>query len=103
MNPQVSIVVPVHNAQATLPRCINSIIHQEYTDFELLLVDDGSTDRSGAICDEFAAQDERVTVIHKENSGVPDARKLALSGRRGRICSLWTATTGSRRTPRSAL
>ena len=63
MNPQVSIIVPVHNAQATLSRCVNSIIHQEYTDFELLLVDDGSTDRSGVICDEFAAQDERITAL----------------------------------------
>lgn len=79
MNPQVSIIVPVHNAQATISRCVNSIIHQEYTDFELLLVDDGSTDDSGVICDEFAAQDERITVIHKENSGVSDARNLALS------------------------
>ncbi len=79
MSPEVSIIVPVHNAQATLHRCINSIIHQEYTDFELLLVDDGSTDNSGSICDEFAQQDERIVVIHKENSGVSDSRNLALS------------------------
>lgn len=79
MFPEVSIIVPVHNAQVALPRCINSIIHQEYTDFELLLIDDGSTDGSGAVCDEFAAQDDRITVIHKENSGVSDTRNLALS------------------------
>lgn len=83
MFPEVSIIVPVHNAQAALPRCINSIIHQEYTDFELLLIDDGSTDDSGAVCDEFAAQDDRITVIHKENSGVSDTRNLALSKARG--------------------
>lgn len=84
MNPQVSVIVPVHNAQATLKRCVNSIIHQEYTDLELLLVDDGSTDRSGLICDEFAAQDERIAVIHKANSGVSDARNQGLSRARGK-------------------
>lgn len=83
MNPQVSIIVPVHNAQATLERCVNSIIHQEFTEFEVLLVDDGSTDASGAICDAFAAKDERVTVLHKENSGVSDARNLGLSRAKG--------------------
>ena len=83
MNPQVSIIVPVHNAQATLRRCVNSILHQEFTDLELLLIDDGSTDDSGALCDEFAAQDERILVIHKENSGVSDARNLGLSRARG--------------------
>lgn len=79
MNPQVSVIVPVHNAQATLKRCVNSIIHQEYTDLELLLVDDGSTDDSGVLCDEFAEQDTRIVVIHKENSGVSDARNAGLS------------------------
>ncbi|MDE6951519.1 MAG: glycosyltransferase, partial [Lachnospiraceae bacterium] len=83
MNPQVSIIVPVHNAQATLRRCVNSIIHQEYAELELLLIDDGSTDGSGAICDEFAAQDERIVVIHKENGGVSEARNLGLSKARG--------------------
>ncbi len=83
MFPEVSIIVPVHNVRATLPRCINSIIHQEYTDFELLLIDDGSTDDSGAVCDAFAAQDERIIVIHKENSGVSDTRNLAISKARG--------------------
>ena len=83
MSPKVSIIVPVHNAQATLSRCVSSILHQEYTDFELLLIDDGSTDASGTLCDEFASQDERVTVIHKENSGVSDTRNLALSKAEG--------------------
>lgn len=84
MSPQVSIIVPVHNAQATLQRCISSILHQEYTEFELLLIDDGSTDASGAVCDDFAAQDERVVVIHKENSGVSDSRNLGLSLAKGK-------------------
>ena len=83
MEPTVSIIVPVYNAENTIPRCIESILNQEYADFELLLVDDGSTDRSGAICDEYAARDTRVRVIHKENSGVSDTRNTALEQARG--------------------
>ena len=78
MNPTVSIIVPVYNAENTLSRCVDSILHQEYTDFELLLVDDGSLDSSGAICDRYASLDSRVHVIHKENSGVSDSRNMAL-------------------------
>lgn len=78
MNPTVSIIVPVYNAEKTIGRCVDSILNQEYTDFELLLVDDGSKDASGAICDEYAREDERVRVIHKENSGVSDSRNMAL-------------------------
>ncbi len=78
MNPTVSIIVPVYNAQEYLRRCIESILNQEYTDFELLLSDDGSTDMSGSICDEYAARDARVRVIHKENSGVSDTRNRAM-------------------------
>ena len=78
MSPTVSIIVPVYNAAHTIGRCIESILNQEYTDFELLLVDDGSADGSGAICDEYAAKDSRVQVIHKENSGVSASRNLAL-------------------------
>lgn len=84
MNPMVSVIVPVHNAQNTLRRCVNSIIHQEYTDLELLLVDDGSTDDSGVICDEFAAKDSRVAVIHKENTGVSDARNAGIARASGK-------------------
>ena len=78
MNPMVSIIVPVYNAELSLHRCIDSILNQEYTDFELLLMDDGSKDSSGTICDEYAAKDTRVRVIHKENSGVSDTRNQAL-------------------------
>ena len=67
MDPTVSIIVPVYNAEQTLARCVDSILKQEYTDFELLLVDDGSQDGSPALCDAYAAQDSRVRVIHKEN------------------------------------
>ena len=83
MNPTVSIIVPVYNAAETLNRCIESVLKQEYTDFELLLVDDGSTDDSGAICDRYAAKDKRIRVFHKGNSGVSDSRNLALNQARG--------------------
>lgn len=78
MNPTVSIIVPVYNAEDFLPRCIDSIVGQEFKDFELILVDDGSKDSSGAICDSYAAKDSRIRVIHKENSGVSDARNQAI-------------------------
>lgn len=83
MNPTVSIIVPVYNAEKYLPRCVDSILNQEYTDFELLLVNDGSKDSSGSICDDYAARDPRVRVIHKENSGVSDTRNTALDQARG--------------------
>lgn len=79
MNPTVSIIVPVYNAESSLSRCVDSILGQEYQDFELLLADDGSTDRSGSICDAYAASDSRVKVIHKSNTGVSDTRNTAIS------------------------
>ena len=79
MAPTVSIIVPVYNAEKTIGRCIDSILGQQYTDFELLLVDDGSKDGSGAICDSYALADSRVQVIHKENTGVSDTRNIGIS------------------------
>ena len=79
----VSIIVPVYNTEKFLHRCIDSILAQTYTDFELLLIDDGSKDSSGTICDEYAAQDARVRVFHKENGGVSSARNLGLDNARG--------------------
>ncbi len=81
--PQVSIIVPVFNAKASLRRCVDSILGQEFQDFELILVDDGSSDGSGAICDAYRIQDRRVQTVHKENSGVSDARNLAIALARG--------------------
>ena len=68
-NPMISIVVPVYNAERYLHRCIDSILTQTFSDFELLLINDGSKDSSGAICDEYAKEDERVRVFHKPNGG----------------------------------
>ena len=74
----ISIIVPVYNTEKYLHRCIDSVLAQTYQDFELLLIDDGSKDSSGAICDEYAAQDTRVRVFHKENGGVSSARNVGL-------------------------
>ena len=66
---KLSIVIPVYGVENTLARCIDSVLAQSYSDYELILVDDGSPDRSGAICDEYAARDSRIHVIHKSNGG----------------------------------
>ncbi len=83
MNPTVSIIVPVYNAEKYINRCIDSILNQEYTDFELLIADDGSSDGTSAILDEYVAKDSRVIVIHKENSGVSDSRNCCIDRARG--------------------
>jgi len=84
MPPLVSIIIPVYNAEATIRRCVDSVLNQGFKDFELLLVDDGSVDSSGQICEEYRKADSRVHVIHKENSGVSDTRNLALNMAKGR-------------------
>lgn len=80
---KISVIVPVYNAEKYLHRCVDSILAQTFKDFELLLIDDGSTDGSGAICDEYAQKDSRVRVFHKENGGVSSARNLGLENARG--------------------
>lgn len=75
---KVSIIVPVYRVEEYLERCVNSLLAQTYTNLEILLVDDGSPDRSGVICDDFAAQDDRIVVLHQENQGVSAARNRAL-------------------------
>lgn len=79
MRPTVSIIVPVYNAEKYIRRCVDSILGQEYTDFELILANDGSTDSSGAICEEYAQKDARVHVIQKKNTGVSDTRNIAIN------------------------
>ena len=75
---EVSIIVPVYQVENYLHKCVDSILAQTFTDFELILVDDGSRDRSGEICDEYAGRDQRVRVIHKENGGLSDARNQGM-------------------------
>ena len=83
ISPAISVIIPVYNVEQYLPRCIDSILAQTFTDFELLLIDDGSTDRSGGICDEYAKKDARITVFHKVNGGVSSARNVGLEHARG--------------------
>lgn len=76
--PEISIIIPVHNAERYLDRCILSVTKQTFSNFELLLVDDGSSDRSGEICDEWAMKDERIIAIHQTNGGSAKARNAGL-------------------------
>ncbi|OUP29921.1 glycosyltransferase [Bacteroides sp. An19] len=78
-SPKISVIVPVYNVEQYLPRCIDSILAQTFTDFELLLIDDGSTDNSGKICDEYASKDSRIRVFHKENGGATQARAYGVN------------------------
>lgn len=79
MQALISVIVPVYNVAPYLRQCVDSILSQSYTNLEVLLIDDGSTDESGAICDEYAQQDSRVKVIHKSNDGLSSARNVGLS------------------------
>lgn len=82
--PAVSVIVPVYNAEKYLYCCIDGVLSQTFWDWELILVDDGSKDNSGAICDEYTAKDERIRVFHKENTGVSDTRNQGLDVARGK-------------------
>lgn len=83
-NPSVSILVPVYKVEQYLARCIDSVLAQDFTDWDLILVDDGSPDRCPEICDEYAQKDERIRVVHKENGGAHLARMTAISVARGK-------------------
>lgn len=87
----ISIVVPIYNAENFLHRCVDSILAQSHTDFELLLINDGSKDGSGAICDAYAVKDRRVRVFHKENGGVSSARNLGLDNAQGKYITFCDA------------
>lgn len=82
-NPHISIIVPVYNVEEYLNQCVVSILGQTFTNFEVILIDDGSEDNSGHICEEFAKKDERVRVFHKVNGGVSSARNLGLRYAKG--------------------
>ena len=74
----ISVVVPIYNVEHYLKKCVDSICHQTYRNLEIILVDDGSTDCSGSLCDEFATSDSRIRVIHKSNGGLSDARNAGM-------------------------
>lgn len=83
--PRLSIIVPVYNVEKYIHKCVDSILNQTFTDFELILVDDGSPDNCGKICDEYAKKDARVKVIHKENGGQSSARNKGLDVAKGAV------------------
>lgn len=81
--PLVSVIIPIYNTEKFLPLCINSVLNQTLTDIEVLLVNDGSTDGSGKICDEYACKDQRIQVIHTLSQGVSHARNQGLETAKG--------------------
>ena len=74
----ISVIVPVYNVEKYLTNCVNSIIKQTYEELEIILINDGSSDNSGIICDDFSKKDNRIKVIHKENGGLSDARNVGI-------------------------
>ena len=76
--PLVSVIIPVYNVRAYLPQCLESVINQSYGNLEILIIDDGSTDGSGRICDQYAEKDERIRALHTENRGLASVRNLGL-------------------------
>ena len=82
-NPAISVIVPGYNAETTICHCVDSVLSQTFTDFECLLINDGSKDKSGEICEEYTAGDSRIRVFHKENGGVSSARNLGLDNATG--------------------
>lgn len=85
MNPLISIIIPVYNVEMYVQQCIESILNQTYKHIEVILVDDGSLDRSGVICEEYGFADPRVKVIHKENGGLSSARNVGLDNAKGKF------------------
>ncbi|MBO5569403.1 MAG: glycosyltransferase family 2 protein [Clostridia bacterium] len=85
---ELSIVIPVYNVKDYLQRCIDSVLNQEYKDYEIILVDDGSTDGSGVLCDEIATGNECIRVIHKENGGLSSARNAGIAQVKGKYIML---------------
>lgn len=82
-NLKASIIIPVYQAEKYIRRCLDSVVNQTYKDFEVVIIDDGCTDQSGAICDEYAAKDKRIRVFHQKNKGVTAARYAGMKNARG--------------------
>ncbi len=82
--PEISIIIPVYNVEEFICECVDSILSQSFSDFEIILVDDGSPDKCPEMCDEYARKDERIKVIHKQNAGPSAARNTGLLHARGR-------------------
>ena len=87
MSPEISVIVPVYNVEKYLSECIDSILAQTFRNFELILIDDGSKDKSGEICDGYALKESRIKVIHKENGGACTARNIGLANASGKYVS----------------
>ena len=90
---EFSVIIPVYNAREYLQECLESVIKQTYVDFELIIIDDGSTDGSGELCDDFAEIDDRIKVIHQKNQGLLNARKKGVNNARGNYLRLTISTT----------
>lgn len=86
----LSIIVPVYNVEKYLKTCINSLLEQKLDAYEIILVDDGSTDSSGGICDEYAKKHEKIQVIHKKNGGLSSARNTGIENAVGKLLALLT-------------
>lgn len=87
MNDFISVIIPVYNVAAYLSICIESVLSQDYSALEIILIDDGSTDESGKICDEYARNDKRIHVIHQNNSGAAAAKNMGLKAATGKYLS----------------
>ena len=96
MNPLISVIIPVYKVEDYLTACVESVLAQTYQTFEIILVDDGSPDNCPQMCDEFAARDSRIRVIHKPNGGLSSARNAGIDGAKGEYLAfldsddLWT-------------
>ncbi len=84
-NPKISVIIPVYNVEKYLRQCLDSVINQTYKNLEIILINDGSTDNSGKICEEYALNDERIKMIHKENGGISSARNTAIDTANGKF------------------
>jgi len=93
-SPEISVIVPVYKVEAYLSRCVDSILSQTFKNIEVILVDDGSPDSCGDLCDMYALKDCRIKVIHKTNGGLSDARNVGIDG--NSLCGRWGVGFGNR-------